>query len=292
MTDGLLQRYLPTGKLSDHAVSRQGQMMSYWHGGNNYEFVFLLSSIEKVMGCRDLIEEQENDGDDSSDDENDATSREKRLLQKAKVIVRRGIDFADSFADDTADIWQLVSGPFQKATEEDVKDFLVDDGEISEEDIADSDCNSMNERDTHRALLAQDAKDEFDRFQRSSEKLAREFQLKSRESDDHGGNENDDDDDQSSILIVNEELSLGSKDDVRNGGKFVESSEDEDDWLKQRSLRPSKRRLKSPLNVGSSSDSDNIQVENSNVSFDEDEEIVVSSARKKNVVLFDDDDSD
>jgi hypothetical protein len=110
-SDGLLQRWLRKSLKQRMAqpMHLQGDMMSYWLGGENQSFLLLLDQIERG----------ELEGHQSGD---------------------YGSEFSESFPNRARRIWLEVSSPYLKA-QDDMKEFLASE---SEEDEAQHDSVPIN----------------------------------------------------------------------------------------------------------------------------------------------------
>lgn len=202
--DGLLQRYL--GVIG---TSRQGDMMRYWLGGNNSDFLLLLSLMGHANVCREIVE-------------NAGSDQEEEDVEAAQEYLQPALDFFESFGSECRDIWELFASPFRKgAGKEDIRGFLAGDEEEEEEDAAVS----------HQAMHMQATLEDFQENRRRDEALVDRYKrmAEGEESDDA-----EDEVDQPSIEFI--ELSSGS------------SEEDYDDFPTTSSKkRPPRRRLsKSP----------------------------------------------
>lgn len=89
-------------------------MQRYWFDGNNYSFVQLLSQVSEARYYRQIISDE-----DDADDEDD--------IGKAEQFFEPALEFFKSFSKDAKKLWDFVSHPFQKATKQEINDFIADD---------------------------------------------------------------------------------------------------------------------------------------------------------------------
>lgn len=133
-------------------------MQSYWFSGYNFDFVYLYSLVEQAAICRSIAA-RGGQGDESSQDEE---------RQEAEVFLDKARKFFDSFADLGQRLWAIVSGPYERASGKDLKDFVVD--ENVDEPGAESDGNvhRMLDRELSQNSdgLTQEDRDLLDRYAR------------------------------------------------------------------------------------------------------------------------------
>ena len=219
-SDGLLQRYLNNESCSGRFKPRQGDMLSYWIHGNNYNFLLLASQIPHAALCRELVET----ADSQSDPED---------VEAAQEFLEPATDFFESFADEASDIWDVVASPFRKESKEDIQEFLVAENDDDEEE-------EVDERAAHRALLVQDELAAFRKSQSADQQRAERFESMMTQEDE------EEEDEQSGEEDGEEEQAEGSEEDVKNGGYFeASSSSEEDDWEKKIKNKRIARRSKS-----------------------------------------------
>lgn len=185
-TDGLLQRYtrLMSGK---HHV-RQGQLQRYWFDGNNELFVLILSQLVSAEECREILAKSDHP-----------------QHEEAHAYWLPGLTFFESFADDTKELWDLISAPYHRYEEEDMTDFIG--AEEEEEDVSDGQV-------AHRALAMEE---ERERFEQQRDILLSRY----RDRDDNHSSEGE-----------------SSEDDVVFAGQKGElpeasSSSEDDEWTKR-----------------------------------------------------------
>jgi hypothetical protein len=203
--DGLLQRYLKhtSGK---NWAPRQGEMMRYWNFGNSDNFLLLLSNVAEADRCCRIV--------------NDRHATDEDALASAHEFLQESTEFIASFTDDVPDLWQTITAPFQKATQEEI-DFVA----YGSDEDGDGD-----DRDNYRALDAQAEMAAFHRSQSADEELAARYKemakkdLQERRTGkrDDGSNDdeasrsddsNEDPDDRSDNLNVNDENDASDSND-------------------------------------------------------------------------------
>lgn len=201
--DGLLQRWVMDflGK-----GSLQGHLLSYWFGGNNYDFVHLLELVEAAEDVRDLAQTE------------NPTRSMKEKVKEAQRYVKNAEYFFDSFARDANALWERITGPYQMDDSADLDGFIADEENDDEDRIG--------EISVMAAYREVDRKAQEEEMRLDQEKFEHYRQL----DEDIG------DDDES-----NDELHDGedgeSEDDVKYTGLVESSEEDEDEWVTQRSSR-------------------------------------------------------
>lgn len=137
--------------------------------------------------CKNLLGDKMQELDNSSSDEDDGDNR---AVAKAKKSWSRAKNFFQSFADKASDLWEVISGPYTKATEQDMEDFIDDE----EDEDADDDFRGHQIFDRKKAMSQM----------REEKALAEYYERRAGEgdesaSDDHeekkGGDISDNDDD-------------------------------------------------------------------------------------------------
>ncbi|KAI2494340.1 hypothetical protein MHU86_20195 [Fragilaria crotonensis] len=217
--DGLLQRFLDKKKNrnhTNHRISRQGEMVSYWFNGNNELFVFLLDLMDRWRIAR-----SENDLNSSNDDADAVVHEFRELSEKLN-------HFWSSFANRGNRIWEVVSEPYQKGTRQELEDFLEDGNEADQAGVA------IQYHLINREIEAHPTPEEeiVSALRQSRGKESEESSYSDEEE-----NENDGD--------SSEDVQLASSSDERARRYYSEESED-DEWeqelKKKRKARVKKER--------------------------------------------------
>jgi hypothetical protein len=92
--------------------------MSYWFEGNNFSFVQLLSQIPYATACKEIVDASNQTNEAESDDDD---------TKKAHTYLKAAMDFFQSFAHEAADVWEIVSSPFQQVSKDEINEFIADD---------------------------------------------------------------------------------------------------------------------------------------------------------------------
>jgi len=206
--DGLLQRwvmdFLGEGSL-------QGHLLSYWFGGNNYDFVHLLELVEAAEGVRDLAQTE------------NPTRSMKEKVKDAKRYVKNAEDFFKSFDRDANALWERITGPYQMDDSADLDGFIADE----ENDDGDDDDDDRNGEISAMAVYREvERKAQEEEMRLDQEKFDRYRQL-----DEEIGDEAD------SNGELHDGEDVEAEDDVKYTGLVESSEEDEDEWVTQRSSR-------------------------------------------------------
>ena len=190
-------------------------MQRYWFSGKNFDFVYLYSLVEQAAICRSIAA-RGGEGDESSQDEE---------RQEAEVFLDKTGKYFDSFADLGQRLWAIVSGPYERASGKDLKDFVVD--ENVDEPGAESDGN------VHRMLDRE--------FSQNSDGLTQEDRdLLERYAREEGDEVVDDEEEEEEADDLQDSDSGEEIEELQN---VHTSSSEEDEW--ERDIK-SKRKARSP----------------------------------------------
>jgi len=127
-TDGLLQRYI---KKMHPSVNN---FRWYWSEGNKDIFVDLVRQVEDAEACREVIldnaGQQQDDEDNVSDD--DSRSANNKNVQEAEKYLQPALDYFDTFATISSDLWEIIAAPYRKVTQKDLSDFIAPDDQVAD----------------------------------------------------------------------------------------------------------------------------------------------------------------
>lgn len=190
-------------------------MRRYWYEGNSELFIYLLDRMEYMSDCKDLLgdkmAELGNAGavDESSDNDDD----EDRAMAKAKKSWTRAKQFFQTFADQANDLWECISGPYTRATKQDMEDFIADEGDDEEE--GDDDVHGHQVFDREKAMSEM----------RAEKELAKFYEQKAEEEDDESASA-----DHEEKKGSDDSAGGGDDDDYRE--PHMSSASEDDEWVK------------------------------------------------------------
>jgi hypothetical protein len=187
--DGILQRFLKQSRRG--FGSFQGDMRRYWNEGNNQTFVYLLDLMQRALYYTQTLEDNDADEDDK---------------ESAEEYLSIGRRFFESFIDRAADEWKRTSSPFQKTGKEDLKDFLVADDDVEEEDGEENAVPAfLAHREVMRPGEESDENDLVHKLQRkyadnNGDEPSSDDELSDANSENSPGAHTDDDDDAKQVF--------------------------------------------------------------------------------------------
>ena len=204
--DGLLQRWLKQARKG--SSSFQGDMRRYWNEGNNQSFIHLLDMIKKADFYSGVL------------NDSDASEEEREAAEDYFSISR---NFFAKFIDRAKEEWNSISSPFRKATKDDLKGFVVADGDVEDDGESDDD-NVGGPPPAYLAhLKASEESDENDLIH----KLQRKYAEGNNGNESHSESELSDDQN----LHSDDDLAKVYSDASDINGYYSEVEEEKDEWI-------------------------------------------------------------
>ena len=190
-------------------------MQRYWFAGNNFDFLYLLTLVDRarIMAAVNATTEGEDVGTETK--------------EEAQQYWEASAEFFHSFQTKAGKLWDLLTGPYRKLNKIEMKEWIADE--------IDDDADDEEERGSHRTLFM-DSIRKTDAIEAEADReLVDRLENAVRKHNDGKDDDEEEEDD--------EEYALAESKDDDSRDEYDDNSESEDDW-EQNILN--KRRARSP----------------------------------------------